>query len=201
MIQTILHLSDTHGLHLQLGTLPDADVLVHSGNFTTDGTEQEVFDFIEWFISQPHPHKIFIAGNHDTCLYQNHLEGLPDNAYYLCNSSIEIDYVKFYGLPLFTQDVATKLYEKHIRTIPYDTNILITHQPPLGIRDYSENTHWRNLELLQQVTAIKPQYHIFGHIHHAYGIEHIAHTFYINSALSDNTHKMTQKPQLLFLPK
>ena len=66
MIRTILHLSDTHGLHLQLGTLPNADVLVHSGDFTTDGTEKEVFDFTEWFCRQPHPYKIFIAGNHDT---------------------------------------------------------------------------------------------------------------------------------------
>lgn len=30
----ILHLSDTHGLHKNLRSLPEADVIVHSGDFT-----------------------------------------------------------------------------------------------------------------------------------------------------------------------
>ncbi len=197
MIRTILHLSDTHGLHLQLGTLPNADVLVHSGDFTTDGTEKEVFDFTEWFCRQPHPYKIFIAGNHDTCLYQNRLEGLPDNVHYLYNSPVEIEHVKFYGLPLFAPDMATGQYDKNIREIPYDIDVLITHQPPLGIRDYAENIHCGNLNLLQQVTTIKPRFHIFGHTHRAYGIENIDQTFYINSALIDDSHELTKKPQLL----
>ena len=31
----ILHVSDTHGAHRRLGELSEADVLVHSGDFTT----------------------------------------------------------------------------------------------------------------------------------------------------------------------
>ena len=31
---TILHLSDTHSQHRRLTQLPDADILVHSGDFT-----------------------------------------------------------------------------------------------------------------------------------------------------------------------
>lgn len=30
----ILHLSDTHGAHRSLGRLPEADVIVHSGDIT-----------------------------------------------------------------------------------------------------------------------------------------------------------------------
>ena len=65
----ILHISDTHGKHHQLRDLPEADVVVHTGDITEDGTEEEVKDFIEWFCSLPYKHKIFIAGNHDDCLY------------------------------------------------------------------------------------------------------------------------------------
>ena len=36
---TILHISDTHGSHGRLGAMPPADVLVHSGDFTDNGTE------------------------------------------------------------------------------------------------------------------------------------------------------------------
>ena len=38
---TILHLSDTHGRHRRLTQLPDADILVHSGDFTMNGSKQE----------------------------------------------------------------------------------------------------------------------------------------------------------------
>ena len=37
----LLHISDTHGQHRALGELPEADVLVHSGDFTKKGTEHD----------------------------------------------------------------------------------------------------------------------------------------------------------------
>ena len=45
----ILHISDTHGFHHRLKDLPEADVLVHSGDFTMTGSEKEALDFLEWF--------------------------------------------------------------------------------------------------------------------------------------------------------
>ena len=42
----LLHISDTHGRHKELQRLPDAYILVHSGDFTLDGKEQEAIDFI-----------------------------------------------------------------------------------------------------------------------------------------------------------
>ena len=61
---TILHLSDTHSQHRRLTQLPDADILVHSGDFTMNGSEQEAIDFMNWFCDLSYPHKIFICGNH-----------------------------------------------------------------------------------------------------------------------------------------
>ena len=51
----ILHLSDTHGLHHRLDDMPEADVIVHSGDISNSGTEEEVLDFLNWFIALPYP--------------------------------------------------------------------------------------------------------------------------------------------------
>ena len=69
----ILHLSDTHGQHNRLKGLPEADVTVHSGDFTFGGSEREVLDFLNWFCGLPYKYKIFIAGNHDDCLWNSEI--------------------------------------------------------------------------------------------------------------------------------
>ena len=61
----ILHLSDTHGAHRSLGRLPEADVIVHSGDIAMNGSSSEALDFMRWFSALPYAHKIFVAGNHD----------------------------------------------------------------------------------------------------------------------------------------
>ena len=67
---TILHISDTHNLHHKITSplISKADILIHSGDITNNGTEQEVLDFLNWFISLPDAHKILVTGDHDTCL-------------------------------------------------------------------------------------------------------------------------------------
>ena len=82
----ILHLSDTHGKHHELRNLPNADVIIHSGDISFAGSENEVMDFIEWFGALPYKYKIFIAGNHDDCLFGATVDGLPQNCFYICNS-------------------------------------------------------------------------------------------------------------------
>ena len=57
-----IHISDTKGRHHLLKNLSKATVIVHTGDFTENGTEEEALDFIEWFSGLPYEHKIFIAG-------------------------------------------------------------------------------------------------------------------------------------------
>lgn len=61
-------ISDTHTRHRQIDTLPPGDVLIHAGDFTNTGTVDEVSDFLAWFQELPHPHKVLVAGNHETTL-------------------------------------------------------------------------------------------------------------------------------------
>jgi len=162
----ILHISDTHGKHELLIDLPKADVIVHTGDFTEDGTEEEVKDFIEWFSDLSYAHKIFIAGNHDNCLYGANIEGLPDNVHYLCNEGLSIDGIKFYGVPMFVQDDLDGIFPELFSRIPDDTDVLLTHQPPLGILDEQDGINFGDYALYKRVMDVRPKYHLFGHLHH-----------------------------------
>lgn len=179
----ILHLSDTHNCHKQLKDLPEADIIIHAGDFSFTGTEKETLNFIEWFYALPYKYKIFIAGNHDDYLFGANIEGLPDNCYYLCNSGVTIGNMHFYGVPLFIDDVISGEYDRQLNNIPNDTDVLITHQPPFGILDFSENINYGDFILLQNVLRIKPKYHLFGHIHNAYGMEKNDETLFVLSLI------------------
>eukprot|EP00438_Fugacium_kawagutii_P033193 Skav219807 [mRNA] locus=scaffold147:218959:221957:- [translate_table: standard] len=64
---TILHISDTHSLHRSTGNLPDADILIHSGDVAKVGSDGELGDFNHWLstIKHKYQHIFIIAGNHD----------------------------------------------------------------------------------------------------------------------------------------
>ena len=190
----MLHISDTHGKHHLLKNLPKADVIVHSGDVSFSDTENEVLEFMNWFCDLDYPHKIFVAGNHDDCLYGEQIEDLPDNCHYLCHSGVEIEGVKFWGTPLFMADTKNGRIEQLMTQIPTNTSVLISHSPPYGILDLDNNTNRGSTDLLQAVLKIKPTYHLFGHIHRAYGIEKSNDTVFINASLVNDNNDVVNKP-------
>lgn len=168
----ILHLSDTHGCHHRLRDLPEADMVVHSGDFTMNGSEAEAIDFMNWFCDLPYRHKIFICGNHDDCLYGANIDGLDDNVHYLCNSGIEIDGLKFYGVPMFMGDCITDRQSRNYARIPEDTDILITHSPAYGILDFDDGINYGSEEILERLPSLHNlKAHLFGHIHSQHGMD------------------------------
>lgn len=199
----ILHLSDTHGQHHALQTLPDADVIIHSGDFTFAGSEDEAYDFMNWFCDLQYKHKIFIAGNHDMCMYGSaNIEGLPDNVHYLCNSGIELDGIMFYGVPMFMEDYFAGKMSDLYNSIPIDTNVLITHQPPYGICDVAD--HGKGLlsqgsqelaERLKQLHSLRC--HLFGHEHDAYCVQKHNNIIFSNASLLTPDYKLVHKPTLI----
>lgn len=195
----VLHISDTHGCHRQLHDLPQADVIVHSGDFTMNGSEQEALDFMNWFCDLSYPHMIFICGNHDDCLYGSTIDGLDDNVHYLCNSGVEIDGMKFYGIPMFMSDCITGRQARHYANIPDDTDILITHTPPFGILDFDDNINYGSEELLSRITAVQPRLHLFGHIHSQRGIVTLSGTIFSNGAVMNTDYSNLRKPNLIDL--
>ena len=183
----ILHLSDTHGLHHQIKDLPEADVIIHSGDISHNGDENEVLDFLNWYIELPYRHKIFVTGNHDLCLWDAEgIEDLPDNLYFLQDRGVEIDGMKFFGLG----------YDHSEQLIPDDTDIVVTHEPPVMILDRSAGTHWGNAPLRNRIYDVKPRYHLFGHAHESYGTIKQDGIVFSNASLLDDMNRMVRKPRL-----
>ena len=195
----ILHLSDTHGCHRRLRELPEADVVVHSGDFCMSGTEDEAIDFIDWFCDLPFDYKIFIAGNHDDCLFGAKIEGLDNNTHYLCNSGIEIEGIKFYGVPMFMEDCASGRENLHYAKIPIETDILITHTPPYGILDMDEGVNYGSEKLLEKLTTLNLKAHLFGHIHARHGIETINGITFSNGSITHPDHKQLNYHNVLII--
>jgi len=194
----ILHFSDTHGKHNLLKNLPKADVIVHSGDASFSGSDNEVLDFLNWFCDLDYRHKIFVAGNHDDCLYGEQIEGLPDNCYYLCHSGVEIEDVKFWGVPLFVGDTLKDGHTKQIMAqIPENTDVLISHSPPFGILDFDDNINYGCPDLLNVTERINPRYHLFGHIHASHGIKKIGQTTFVNSSIMNGMYEFVNKLVLL----
>lgn len=183
----ILQISDTHNKHQQLTNLPAADVIVHCGDFTEQGTEEETLDFLNWLIELPYKHKIFITGNHDLCLWDaENIEELPDNVHFLQDRGCEIEGIKFFGLA----------YNHPETLIPNDLDVLVTHEPPVMILDESSGVHWGNAPLRKRVLEIKPKFHLFGHAHNAFGTEKHNDIVFSNGALLDDNYNIRNKPKV-----
>ena len=167
--------------------MPGADVIVHSGDISNNGTEEEVLDFLNWFIDLPYSHKIFVTGNHDLCLWDAEgIEDLPDNVHFLQDCGVKIDGVNFFGLA----------YNHQEDMIPNNTDVVITHEPPVMILDRSAGTHWGNAPLRNRIIEIKPRYHLFGHAHDGYGIIKQDGIVFSNASLLDDMNRLVRKPRL-----
>lgn len=204
----IVTISDTHGLHSHV-TIPHGDMLIHAGDVSMKGSRAEVEDFIAWFASQPHKHKIFVGGNHDFYLEQNTAEEVkafvPSNIIYLNDSGVTIEGVHIWGSPIqpefdgwaFGRTLGAEI-KKHWDLIPAYTDILITHGPPYGILDkIFGKQHIGCDELLNKVKQVRPKYHIFGHIHDGYGVEEHDGTVYINASNLNMDYIVTNQPIVL----
>lgn len=183
----ILQISDTHNRHHQLTDLPPADVIIHCGDFTENGTDAEVLDFLNWLIALPYQHKIFVTGNHDICLWDaTGIEDLPDNVHFLQDCGIEIDGVRFWGLAYNHPEIL----------IPSGVDVLVTHEPPAMILDYEVGTHWGNAYIRNRTFEVPPRYHLFGHVHENYGVIKEQNIIFSNGAMLDYDNNMLRKPRL-----
>jgi len=190
----IICISDTHGDHESV-SLPDGDVLVHAGDITAHGSRDDFLAFVEWFSNQPHTHKIFIGGNHDAYLEQHpdtvQAVAKENDVIYLNDSGVELNQIRFWGSPItprfhdwsFMRDEPE--IQEHWQKIPDNTQFLITHGPVWGVMDEVVRSpvlteHTGCPSLAERVKQIKPDYHVFGHIHEGYGKLTQDGTHYLN---------------------
>jgi len=198
--------SDTHN-QMQAIEIPPADILVHCGDFCGRGTVREVEAFAAELHEHAHPHKIVIAGNHDRCF-----ETSPDEAqrrlgevHYLQDRGITLKGTKFYGSPwqpwffdwAFNLERGAPLQRVWER-IPEDTEVLITHGPPMGVLDKTLSGERVGCEdLMTRITALPPRLHLFGHIHEGYGALRRGQTLFVNASNCDAHYRPIQPAMLL----
>jgi Icc-related predicted phosphoesterase len=210
-------------------TLPEGDLLVHAGDLTGLGRREELHDVFTWFkeVASRYTHGVvFIAGNHDRSFdpkfnlesdtekpswLRDMLFDIKANNYgveYLENSGIEINGVKIWGSPITPWFYGDHWgFNKHRGSpindiwnqIPLDTDVLITHGPPLGYGDFTINdrTHVGCEDLRYRIKEVKPKVHVFGHIHEGYDMIEEEHTTYINASICDENYDPINKPVII----
>lgn len=177
----IIGISDTHCRHNKV-KVPKCDILIHAGDHSRFGLQYEFENFINWFATQKADKKIFIPGNHDIFLYKEkeYVENLSKKlgVIFLSDSGVELHGIKFYGFPwtprwgpwAFMCEENEMNYR--VGQIPNNTDVLISHGPPLNHCDYNGKRNVGCKPLLERLKSIKPKLVVCGHIHEGYGVSY-----------------------------
>lgn len=207
----IVAISDTHGHHKVLG-VPPCDVLVHAGDYSGRGIQDELHMFLLWMQAQEQAvHKVMVPGNHDifceefTAVARN--MATARGVHFLIDEPLELDGMKFWGSP-YTPEFYNWAFmrprghriRQHWDAIPTDTDVLITHGPPHGLADSNiQGEHCGCMDLLERVMIVKPKVHIFGHIHESRGECKLPsmRTKFVNASSICHQHRRIMPPTVI----
>jgi Icc-related predicted phosphoesterase len=219
----IVLISDTH-CRLRKVEVPEGDLLLHAGDLTFRGDHEEIWQELRELgrIAKNFKHGcVFIAGNHDWLGERDpslmKQMAIDEGLIYLDHSSIQIEGLNIFGsayTPFFCNWAfnvyrGEALAEKWAQ-IPDNTDILITHGPPMGILDPVERFNKRTGEVdiehvgcedlysrIQQLKQLK--LHVFGHIHLGYGQLKIGDITYVNASVCTESYKPINSPIVIEL--
>ncbi len=200
-------ISDTHMRHDNLD-LPGGDILIHAGDATGRGSDEEITQFLDWFQKQDYRHLVLIAGNHDwgyetkPQLWAKECESR--NIHLLNDSGVELEGIKFWGSPVqpefcnwaFNRNRGEDI-KKHWDLIPNDTDVLVTHGPPHKMRDEAPRRHRSGrgghenvgcVDLWNKILETKIKMHVFGHIHEGAGHTYFMDRLFVNAASLDGRY-------------
>jgi len=208
-------ISDTHEKE-HLVKLPEGDVLIHCGDSTFRGEFNALAKFATWMGKQDFKYRVCIWGNHEILLdsnlpnfnlqYKNIVLDLfkQNNITVLENSSTIIEGLKIYGLPQTQRffDWGWNVnpgpeIAKYWDAIPDDTNILISHQPPFSILDYTSRDGSQGCkELLRRIKELKHlKLHCYGHLHwDGCQMVEIDGVKFVNGAMCDDSYVINRIP-------
>ena len=203
----VVCISDTHELHRDID-LPPGDILIHAGDLTFfSKCASMLLGFDEWLAEQPHRTKIVIPGNHDFAIEAGKGHAIR-NATLLINRGVESHRLRIWGSPITPLSssafgmVRSEDRRNIYSRIPTNTDILITHGPPLGILDGEPGSSQHNgcAELAEAVKNLKPKLHVFGHVHTGYGVARKDDTIFANAAMFTELGDVDRQPLEFDIP-
>lgn len=206
-MKKIVAFSDTHGQHnskvlTECLMKNPADILLFAGDM-----QRNNLDFCEsfaaWMLALPFKYKIITFGNHDSnAEYMLDLLDADSNLVVLNNEDVIIDGIKIYGSPnsvifgnwhyMNTEPELAEIY----KNIPDDTDILLTHSPAKGILDKTFTSCEAGSEALaNRISGLaKMKYHVFGHIHEAFGYSNQNSYVALNVSILDERYALKHLP-------
>jgi len=185
----VVLISDTHGRHRELGSLPKGDVLIHAGDFTTyhkHGSRETILEFDRWLGEQKQfATRLVVCGNHETYLDEGG-DSRPSyelkNAQWLHGNIIKTaSSLCVYGAPYRPRRGCCYRAEAFGRSQGFLSNvwksikhealidIVVTHGPPFGVLDVEKVGHIGDWYLLKRIQEAQPSLHVFGHVHGTHG--------------------------------
>ena len=214
------HISDTHDVHQDLNLVVpnDIEILFFTGDLTYRGAEWELIKLLEQFkvLSARIPHIVGCLGNHELGAEGKEEEWKQKfkdvGVTLLDHESVEINGIKIFGSPhtpwffdwafsyhnpkMGTQQGDEQREGEEVwKDIPEDTQVLLTHGPPIFILDTCRDGSVGCGELRRRIEGIPSiKYHMFGHIHEGYGLTNVGGVTYSNGSIMNGKYKFVNKP-------
>lgn len=186
-------IADTHGRYPEL---PPCDVVIHAGDLTRFGSALEVRRAGEWLQSLDCRLVLFTRGNHDQLMERDPALArrlLGPKTLMLVDQPYLEPGLRVWGapwVPAFFPGHAFSLKTEAERTrhwalVPPDTNLLLTHCPPLGTLDADDAGDHLGCSALarrtRELAALR--LHVFGHIHASRGQSEEGGVKYVNAGM------------------
>lgn len=187
----IVHMTDTHNFlkkGMKTDFLPHGHILVHTGNFTNEGKDEEFAIFNDWldYVRDLYHYRVVILGKREVKIYGNNWDAmkklLTNATHVLCHDEATILGIRFYGAPwhwahklnYILRPGAPVNASARFDDIPTGINVLLTHGPAYDRLDvyYAGDTkdHWGSRELAEALRRVRPSVHLHGQVKDSRGI-------------------------------
>ena len=185
--------------------LPRGDILVHSGDFSLGGSDEEFARFDEWLRAVKHMYhyRLVVLGLRDVRRYGGDWEVmkalLPNATHVLCHEEVTVMGLRFYGCPWHwghdadysLRSCAPANTSGGFDDIPAGVHVLVTHGAAYGALDATgfdkDAAHLGSRELAAAVLRARPGLHLHGHVCAGRGVSLPAgsHPLTLNSSVCD----------------
>ena len=203
----IVAISDTHG---HTPDLPDGDILIIAGDIFPIDNHDHHFQrrylnarIIPWIKEHNFKHVLFVPGNHDFLCEIPGIYRVFENQgiHFLVDRSQTIEGINFYGFP-WVPNLEYWAFHAHdpmmvdkCDEIPMDTDILISHGPPINILD-NKDMNYGCTHLAARLQRVLPMYHIFGHVHEGYGEIQLGDICFMNVSYLDDDYQIVDNREI-----